>query len=228
MLPKSNVVSWMQSWNIETTLGKIKGNVNKVWTLTNNNIYKKESVNPLDYVNQIQEKCQWSHQYANNGGNIMSDFPQRGWLDKECLKNSPRSHRLPDNRHCNWKMLREKLVCSLGGRVKDRVRVMDGCSVHSLVIKNSVLTFNTDILKHTWHNSCIKSALSEYPAFICEKGPLQWKLAWRMTSILWEIWDWKQTCNKKTYQIIRIILAQTLTLVIRKIWPFPQPVWQNW
>lgn len=44
-------------------------------------------------------------------------------------------------------MLREKLVCFLEERVKDRVRVRDGCCVYSLVIKNSFLIFNIDILK---------------------------------------------------------------------------------
>lgn len=102
------------------------------------------------------------------------------WI-KRVWKITPILQRLTDHRHWKWKMLREKPVCSLEERVKDRVRVRDGCCIHSLVIKNILLTFNIDILKQLWHNSCIKSALSKCPAFLWEKGPLQVKLALRMT-----------------------------------------------
>lgn len=78
-------------------------------------------------------------------------------------------------------MLREKLVCSLEETAKDRVRVTDGCCVHSSVIKTSLLTFNADIPEQLLHNSWMKSVLSKCPAFLGEKGLVQEKLARRMT-----------------------------------------------
>ena len=37
MVTKCNMVSWMGSWNSVRILGKNEGNLNKIWTLVNNN-----------------------------------------------------------------------------------------------------------------------------------------------------------------------------------------------